>query len=1028
MKWERDLRAELSLPRTDVGQWPGYDDWNHSIANTFFDGRHAGRTVYLDMEDDILKGMAEVVGVDKDVARENLVETVASTLSHPRSEGRLLQPHVDRARGWARRPVGPPPSIALLGVLSLAADQMGVDDEFVASNYYARFVNLLGWKDLTKKELQRVGNQYREDALELWATLNEWLERHEGSLGVASAYAPAGSFTHIGPAISQALLKAGDRAAILRFFQAYDLPAGALIPSEDMARLFDEWLDTSRSSVTSTLARIWRRGGDVQSRIAELITRELEEWDGTVDAFDDGASPESRSRSGSLRLSGGITSLFGRRLQLRLVTSLAVGPASLRMGGAEGSIEVRLDGKTAEHRTVEGIDSDDLLTRHMSLRADGVEAERTPRRVVVLRYDEMLGSYVERARIQLAEDVILLVHENIADRVGRVLESFARPGSSRHDALAGLPGGWVLFEDVQLLEAPDVGNTADLQVLVPVAWRQMVLAGGVSLPGRVRRWHRYGLPEIRISSVGRQPFSVTVTRAGDAAPTCSWGPFDDAVVLSPTPKDLEEGDYRVEAREADATFSTATLRIRSARNARVDADIERPTPLFYNLSSPLGLLSPGLVWDVGLQGARLAWNGQEALVPSGGPPEVEPYWLEPKPDEWAPSKTPESERRSSDGGADTPKCFTSGHYFQLPTFDGQITSSRVRNECRDCGLVEWTPSRPRRKRKPGGTSDAGPSLDIASLRAVRRHGDVNMGRVLDGLSHLQYGPWSWFERLIRQEDDSALRVYLASRELEALGHIDIERNAADLRPLSWQISPTTLNILPSGSRAVLCGWRSVGLVHHLNRLVRESRGRLDIDKDHAPQAVFVDGLTPTQLHEIARKIASESPTGVQVASDVSLRASASLVPLIGAAEELRDVPVPTEATFRRFHPESASWVRARPSVAGAYKVELPGRSSNVYRSQQDVLSGRMRPAPQDVVKHLDAARRDRPLMAYREGQQVLLAPERVGLPGIVERIAVLCHGRLPFEAQGVRVYRGVPVAVAIHIHRALKGKPIDDAA
>ena len=72
-----------------------------------------------------------------------------------------------------------------------------------------------------------------------------------------------------------------------------------------------------------------------------------------------------------------------------------------------------------------------------------------------------------------------------------------------------------------------------------------------------------------------------------------------------------------------------------------------------------------------------------------------------------------------------------------------------------------------------------------------------------------------------------------------------------------------------------------------------------------------------------------------------------------------------------------------------------------------------------LAKHLAAGDESFSLIGYHEPSHTLLASAGAPLPGLFERVAVLCSGRLPTRRQdGTLAYSRVPVEVAQAIWEA----------
>jgi hypothetical protein len=224
--------------------------------------------------------------------------------------------------------------------------------------------------------------------------------------------------------------------------------------------------------------------------------------------------------------------------------------------------------------------------------------QRIPRRVVPLRRDESLQMFVESHRLQLGEDALVLCRDQVADRVEQALRSAARPGFSRHgDGTRGLPPGWVLFSDVELLAAPDPALVAgaDLSALEPATWSQLSLGGGLQLPGRIRKWTSLLPPEVRAMSATAESVRVLVecrrSLNGHAPDPLTATTDTTALVLPLADRDLPDGDYQVTLLEgaSETPSMQATMRLRSADTPAESWDA--PPSLRYHAAGALGSIS-----------------------------------------------------------------------------------------------------------------------------------------------------------------------------------------------------------------------------------------------------------------------------------------------------------------------------------------------------------------------------------------------------------------------------------------------------
>ena len=323
-----------------------------------------------------------------------------------------------------------PPVLALLAVLTLAAEAMCRDSDYAANAYYPRLRRLLHVDD--GQQGRRLETAYRQQAENLWSGLGEWLSAEDGRFGLPSAYAL--SHRYVGLPISQALVRAGDRQRFLRMFSTFGLPPGAEVSPADMERLLDDWIRQHPCPVSRNLESLWQRG-QARERIASVAAVELLSWDGSTARSDDrtGTSTETcccsvgfagfpgpSSRSRSSRTSGGLPN-----------------PRSLVVLSAEGEPTIDVvpaGGARVQPTHASEVDPASLVEGVLSLtdKESGRQASRRPRRVVPLRHDQLLNAYVECERVQLGEDAMLLVKND------RSLPEAVREHSST-DSEAGIP-------------------------------------------------------------------------------------------------------------------------------------------------------------------------------------------------------------------------------------------------------------------------------------------------------------------------------------------------------------------------------------------------------------------------------------------------------------------------------------------------------------------------------------------------------------------------------------------------------------
>jgi hypothetical protein len=1035
----------LSTPGRRTAGWPAYYRWNQAIAEKVFCADAAGLPVYLDLEEGLLERLAREVGSEADPRRE-LTAAARATLELEGARTSVFRRHENLVRVWCRgSPRETPPTLALLALLSLAAEEMRSGEGMSAGNYYGRLCELLEVSDESLKD--KIERDYRKSAEELWGSLNDWLLAWEGERGLPTAEALG--HRHIGLPISQALVRAGDRRRLREFFTAAGLPPGGTVTPAEMQHLLSTWIDHEPSPMSNALRTLWRRYEEARDRVATLACLELSAWSGAETA------PAGAVGHVPLRLLALLRRVPSVRLELSLAVQLpaterpaevtftrpSTGPAS-SAGAAEVAFEALGEG-WLQLGDPELFDADSLVagTIQLEARAPALVAERKPRRIVPLRHDESVQLFVEADRVHLGEDTLLLCREAVANRVANLLEAIARPGFRRQPgAVAGLPG-WVLFTDVQILVAPEpllAEREHDLSVLLPATASQVLVAGGLQMPGRARKWSSLLPPEVRVVLPPGEPAQIAVTaealpgeKPRQVAEAAAGG---GALVLALQDQKLPDGDYLVEARKPGVKQPMMRTRVR-LRSADTPVPPTPGTqPLAYPLEGPIELGALSAVAYTGqarfAEGARLhgiqpgcSQPATSRLLLSG------PVWLE------ATHTRPRAEavgvRKLSLGTVDPASCVITGsHRFDLPAYRGIGPSLRPHSgRCSGCGLVKWFG-----RSREGGHKAAGRARTttqsvtrVASPAALHRivpvqgRQEVPWDAGLDALCHLSSGSASYLERIALQLQGERPFVHQFVQVLEALGHLDVERDPRSLRLRRWQVPPPALAGLPSGEY-VLAGRRSRELVAALTGGVAAAGGRLEHHADAGgPSVITVSGLTGEQAAQVAARTRAPDGNGLQVQPDAAASLAAALPPLRGLLDALPRVTLPAAQSVELWDSVRARWTPAgsvdRP---GAYRLRSPLVRYGLC-TEQDLTQGTFALGSSQVVKHLAALLAGTVHVAYDERSSCLLVPFGADLPGLYNRAAVLCSGRAPTPASGqpLLLYHHVPPEVALTIADAL---------
>lgn len=956
--------------------------WNAAVAEVVYPVTDEPSPAYMDLETDRLRQVAVVARCEGRDPRAALSGAVRGATTFSDGSFSLLR-LVEASRRWDRASVEPPPCLAFLALSVLAAEDMGKADEGLAPHaYYPRLSRLLVLPD-GDRGLRRL---YPLHAEFLWECVNTWLENLDGARGLPTAYA----LTHryVGLPMSQALVREGDRRRLPEMFVQFGLSPGMRLAPEDLLDYLDLWITSESSAAAANLRKLWQRAAS-HERIAAIAAVELANWDGAVAETSSAAVVGRVSVLASLR-SGFRGSSLDLALGLRPVGSDMDGRMEVLETAGEWSALGFSPGVAGLWRSTytETIDFGSMLTGLVRVRhgdgRDTIEYKRFPANVVPLVYDDLQSAYIQSERLQLGVDSLLLVHTDgtasaaaTLAEVERVLLECARPGHSKVTALAGLPSGWMLFTDVQMFRAPT--RETRLNELVPLARNQLVIAGGLRMPSRIRKWSSLSPPEIRATSQGDARLRVVLDRSPDNEQIFDRSSDTGSLVIDLSEFGLIDGDYSIALFSGDgrAPIQQASLRLRSS--AEVDPMWNNAPRLVYSLDTPLGALSAseGEAEDGFVDG--LVTVGESDVVSSvTASPKV--FWADPQK-----SAAPSTIRI---GTPDPTSCIVTGaHRIQLPAALGGRAPRFVAGTCSQCGLVKrypgWLPRNRGLDNKSQRDTETLPTVTVSDLPSVEQQ-SLEWSAALDALMHLGGGPYSSLRSVAAQLDGSALFADVFTRRLEALGHIAMERDDR-WQPTRWEISPTCLAEIEPGKHRLTGFWprNAVDSLIDLGAVQTSDSGA-------GLTSMFLTGIDEGEAQRIANaEDAAFAPHAGRSILDVLPRMSE-------IAKSLPRVAMPGFDALERFNLKSASWTPSGdPSTPGAYRLRRGFEIVYLFRSGADVEKGLAAKAGVHLVKHLAANEIGKTFLVYLHSSRTLLSPRGCDLPGLYERAAVALSSMLP---------------------------------
>jgi hypothetical protein len=1008
-----------------MAQFEDFDLLNDALNSVIFDGRFAMRPVYIDLDESIAKEVSDKVFLKEGELEEFLGKTVAGTLLKDGSDP--YSQHTKRMNSWKRAGRSkPPPFTALLAALSLAAERMREDSQFSANNYYERLFEVLHVK---QEGIQNSLKQKARSTRAFWRELNQWLTEHDFELGRPTAR-QVNSWKYVSYALSQSFIREADRQKLHDLFEEFELSPLDEIGESDMMLFLHDWMVGTGPS--QWLRRLWNNV-DLRERLAVAALSELESWDG-------GSSADGKQNR-RLGWTAGFKTFPRRRLDLHLTT---VGPeaddhiklrlatqsshvSKVAFAGCNGEpwLASAPNGEFSVLEPVGRIDIGALMLASLEMEA-GTKAtfRHVARPIIPLARSDTGIYYREVQRTSLLRRHVVLCHEQWVERVTGHLGLTARPGFRKSSIaeLPGLPSGWFVFEDVEIVRVLEADNN-NMASLVPLSEGISIrFDGGLRLSPQV--WH-CDVPPSVVAMGDQGAFKVEV-RAYKADE-------DDDAILSGQSRNggceigssaiamLEASELSVVAIVSGNESSEKNLALRDAnlprpsRGAELAYVIDRHSP-----SSILGARSmAGFVLGKGaveLRGMVIRGDidqreTMEAL-PDGA-------FIEASGEDAQDDQPVETYlARRLEGLPES--CVIRGYHYWMcePARLDATRWEAKKMECKDCKMTAIQRNRRRGAGGRGRTYTVG-NTQRASLPPVSNaDAGVGLATILDGLSYLGVGSWHSFQSLASAHSSEPWFAHSFAQDLHDLGHLDFERTP-DGRFASWSVAPPSLVVMPEG-RAYLAGFRCSNLTDAV-RIVLEEQGyepAEEVADPHIVPRIAWDGLT---LEEASRCLADlRDPLGrpIEVVECPGGGIASNVAPFSQLVESLAPVHLESTDGLECFDARRGRWLKAGNSNAeGAYRTNFAGRRYFVRDT-----SGTCRSASSPIARVFAARREGVRLHKYDPLKKQLMTSLGCDLPGLLSRAAVSCSGRLPSREQGKLVYSDVPAKLAQKILILMYGK------
>lgn len=994
----------------NVSLKPSYRDFNEAANRVFFDGRFSEKPLYLDLESAVLNELSDIVGVPAQGFERALCESVIATLDWQNLN--IYKWHSANVRIWrAKEWNSPPPFTALLLVLSLAAAHMRADSDYSSNNYYIRLAELLSASSESRFTSLRNAGKY---TLDFWLDLNRWLRSFDNEVGVPTATPVHRSWKYVSFALSQSLVRDGDKQRMHQMFLNYRLTPGDTVSPAEMSLYLDEWLSHPHSP--SWLRRLWVNA-DLRDKVAQSASDELSVWEG--DSFD-----ESGVFTRAVKCTWvAIRKSFPKKrisLYSTVNESLFSENAILKVNFENQSFDVSLRNLAGTEEAFivppESVSLQALLGQNFELRDAKSEVKIVcqARPIIALCKVDDANYFKEVSRVRTHRPHMVLCHSTWHNRVEKHLNLYSNPSLTLLDSekIVGIPSDWVCFSDVifdRPFNSSDVEDN-QIQMLVPFAELPSVQPiGGIKLSHGI--WHANSTPSLVIPPIIKKTQQIIIkSEMSDLTGNCddvfeeSFASFQSNI-LKRLPFVLEGKSIVVSAGDLIRDLS---IGFRTADNVKRKL-LKEPLRLYWDLANAEALVTPNtqLPLKTFSEGLNLSLDLQEdsANIPFSS--ELIPI------DQHQIITAYSSEYELSiDGGNYVPaQCILRGyHYWICEPYLGPVTANNRLVVCKDCGSRVVLPEPKRGQSRVGRflkTTRQNRKFSLApEIQIDRPHFDT----IIDALCYKNEGSWEQLKGFLASATDTPEESGEYARRLSDLGVIDLLRNPSTGSISSWVVAPPVLVFNSHRDELLLTGFRSKSFLKTIINSLKEiadysptcvSQGAVTV---HAWKG---ENLSVDNIRSVTSRLKDPIGRSLVVTADPSQKILANCSSLSELASLLPEYHLDVKAEKEMYNFFSGKWRLVEQSeslslCAGAYRVRTRG-NMYFYRNSFGVTKR----ASFEVAKTLAAKDAGIALHHYNGATFTFNCVLGADIPPLMSRALVISTGTLPYIENGLIIYTGV---------------------
>ncbi|MCV0381742.1 hypothetical protein [Nitratireductor sp.] len=911
------------------------------------------------------------------------------------------------AKAWwkgGRR--SPPPFTALLFCLAHAAELMAADGDFAANNYYERLAQV------TRRERQSLSFHGRSTEL-FWDLLNSWLVDNNFELGRPTAKA-VNSWKYVGKALSQVVVRAGDREIFHDLFERYGFSGNEPISVDEIRHYLSNWMHMSKPN--ARLKAAWRKP-ELQGRVCESAIAELAAWG----AGDDGeaAGPRTNARrSAKLSLIANIVPRFPRSfLDIQIGQAgekdRPIGPLHVEGLDQEFTLSNSQFGTfaTIEPRPI-GSDGE-VLNRGFSLSTcdQATSYSWQPRLVIPFGRSPDGPYWIEVARVAFGMPHLVLVRDfgsMVRDLEAYFAEAAIEMPTVAHAAeLPGVPEGWILYKDVRLGH-PSSEPRKDFEALVPLGEDGALLVNGTF---QLARGIYHAGSTIRASLVASSgPTEIRavedgapgthIVAANDDGRACNLDIPLRSVVSGHSihlegyrkGKLIDRSEFLVRDSSTPRPLDRQDRGLLSYRSILGSADGSTP-------ATGMTVVGTVVAGEADCPAVPEAFD-QQAQLPVGNAEADQEFEL--------------SRSIVIHSGRET--CVQRGHHYWIcESLKPEMPKKTpLRQQCKDCGQSVIIVDRGKKTARP-----TVPGRSIGKYQPVQKlvQDQIDHALLLDALCFLGCGSWGKFEALLSDQLEEPWKARSIAEDLFLLGFLDLDLRTGSNAIRRWSVPPPAINYIDD-STAFLSGFRCEALETSIADAATRSGCRFSKQEIAGrPPLIKVSGIDPRQAVEVFSGV--QDPLGrpisiVDAAGKSLARACASF---LGLFDSMSPIDIGDVRNLQAFDAKKARWIDASHlGGPGAYRWN-DGVQMYAYRWPDGVA----RRGPYQIVKLLAAREQNVRLHEYDEGSRALKATLGCDVPGLLGRALVCCSGDLPAIRDGVLSYENVGPVVAADVINMMYG-------